>query len=246
MRGSSAAKVVLVSGSSGGLGRAVCRKFRAGGWITVGADIAASGFTHHVADLTDVAQVEKAVGDTIREHGRLDGIVACAGVWTEGDTARATGEEFDRVFSVNVKSAFFLLSRALPHLRRTRGSATLVSSDAGLQGNAGAAIYSASKGAVSNLVRAVAREVAPDLVRVNAVCPGDMDTPMLHGQAEKFGGGRPGDYLGKLLSAYPQGPAARFIRPEEVAALCWFLAQDEAAPVTGANLTVDFGLSAGI
>lgn len=237
-------RVVLVSGSSGGLGRAVCRKFRDGGWTAVGADLVPSEFTRHVADLTDVAQVGNVIDATAREHGRLDGLVACAGVWTEGDTAQATENEFDRVFAVNVKSTFFLLARALPHLKRTRGHATLVSSDAGIQGNAGAAIYCASKGAVSNLVRAVAREVAPDLVRVNAVCPGDMDTPMLRGQAQASG--KPGAYLQKLLRGYPQGAAARFIAAEEVAALCWFLAQDEAVPITGANLPVDFGLSAGI
>jgi NAD(P)-dependent dehydrogenase (short-subunit alcohol dehydrogenase family) len=237
-------KVVLVSGSSGGLGRAICRKFQEGGWTVVGSDIAASEFTQHVADLTDVEQIGKVIAAVVETHGRLDGLVACAGVWTEGDTAVATEAEFDRAFDVNVKSAFFLLSRALPHLKTTHGHATLISSDAGIQGNAGAAIYSASKGAVSNLVRAVAREVAPDLVRVNAVCPGDTDTAMLHGQAKASG--NPPAYLQKLLGGYPQGPAARFIKPEEVAALCWFLAQDEAAPITGANLSIDFGLSAGI
>lgn len=244
MKNSPAQKVVLVSGSSGGLGRAVYRKFADGGWTAVGADITASDFTRHVADLTDVAQVERIVDEIVHAHGRLDGLVACAGLWTEGDTSRATEAEFDRVFDVNVKSAFFLLSRALPHLKATRGHATLISSDAGIQGNAGAAIYCASKGAVSNLVRAVAREVAPDLVRVNAVCPGDTDTPMLRGQAEASGD--PPAYLQKLLAGYPQGSAARFIQPDEVAALCWFLAQDEAAPITGANLSIDFGLSAGI
>ena len=244
MKNSPAQKVVLVSGSSGGLGGAVCRKFSAGGWLTVGADIVASEFTRHVADLTEPGQVGRIIDETVREHGRLDGVIACAGVWTEGDTSRATEAEFDRVFDVNVKSTFFLLSRALPHLKATRGHATLISSDAGIQGNAGAAIYCASKGAVSNLVRAVAREVAPDLVRVNAICPGDTDTPMLRGQAEASG--NPPAYLQKLLSGYPQGPAARFIQPDEVAALCWFLAQDEAASITGTNLSIDFGLSAGI
>lgn len=237
-------RVVLVSGSSGGIGRAVCRKFAEGGWITVGADIEPSEHTQHVGNLTDVAQIENVVAATAEKHGRIDALVLCAGVWTEGDTAQANEEEFDRVFAVNVKSAFFLLSRALPHLKKSRGSATIISSDAGIQGNAGAAIYCASKGAASNLVRAVAREVAPDLVRVNAVCPSDTDTPMLRGQAEASG--NPPAYLQKLLSAYPQGAAARFIRPEEIAALCWFLAQDEAAPITGGNLGIDFGLSAGI
>jgi NAD(P)-dependent dehydrogenase (short-subunit alcohol dehydrogenase family) len=69
---------------------------------------------------------------------------------------------------------------------------------------------------------------------------------MLHGQARDFGGHDPGAYLGKLLAGYPQGSRARFIRPEEIAELIWFLAQPHAAPITGANVSIDFGLSAGI
>jgi NAD(P)-dependent dehydrogenase (short-subunit alcohol dehydrogenase family) len=121
-----------------------------------------------------------------------------------------------------------------------------LSSDAGIQGNAGAAVYCASKGAVSILTKALALELAPQGVRVNAVCPGDVDSPMLHGQARDFGGGDPQAYLQKLLGGYPQGPAARFIQPAEVAELIWFLAQTPAAPITGANISIDFGLSAGI
>jgi NAD(P)-dependent dehydrogenase (short-subunit alcohol dehydrogenase family) len=81
---------------------------------------------------------------------------------------------------------------------------------------------------------------------VNAVCPGDVDSPMLHGQARDFGGDDPAAYLGNLLAGYPQGARARFIRPQEIAELIWFLTQPHAAPITGANVSIDFGLSAGI
>jgi NAD(P)-dependent dehydrogenase (short-subunit alcohol dehydrogenase family) len=121
-----------------------------------------------------------------------------------------------------------------------------LSSDAGLQGNAGAAVYCASKGAVSVLTKALALELAPSGVRVNAVCPGDVDSPMLRGQAAAHGGDDPEGYLRGLLSGYPQGAAARFVRPDEVAELVWFLAQPAAAAITGANMSIDFGLSAGI
>lgn len=237
-------KVVLVTGANGGVGSAVSQRFRDGGWAVVGADITPG--CDVVADLTDVANCASAVARTVELHGRLDGVVVAAGVWTEGPTALSTEADFDLTFAVNVKSTYFTLAAALPYLAATQGHATVISSDAGVQGNAGAAIYSASKGAVTNLVRAVAREVAPSLVRVNAICPGDINTPMLAGQARDFGAGDPDGYLAGLLAAYPQGQAARFIEPTEVAELCWYLAQDSARAITGANLSIDFGLSAGI
>jgi NAD(P)-dependent dehydrogenase (short-subunit alcohol dehydrogenase family) len=83
-------------------------------------------------------------------------------------------------------------------------------------------------------------------VRVNAVCPGDVDTPMLRYQAETFGSDDPTAYLKDLLALYPQGEGARFVHPDEVAELIWFLAQPAATPITGANLSIDFGLSAGV
>ncbi|HET7294623.1 MAG TPA: SDR family oxidoreductase, partial [Vicinamibacteria bacterium] len=178
--------------------------------------------------------------------GRLDCLVNAAGLWTEGPAEETREEDFDRVLGVNLKGLFFLSAAAIPHLVETGGSIVNLSSDAGLQGNTGAAVYCASKGAVSNLTRALALELAPRGVRVNAVCPADVDTPMLRYQADRFGGGDPDAYFGRLLAHYPQQQRARFLRPEEVAELIFFLAQPAAAGITGANLSIDFGLSAGI
>ena len=108
------------------------------------------------------------------------------------------------------------------------------------------AIYCASKGGVSNLTRSLARELAPKLVRVNAVCPNDVETPMLEGQARVYGGGDPEGYYRALLARYPQGERARFIKPDEVAALIAYLASDEAAPITGACIAIDFGSTASL
>jgi len=163
-----------------------------------------------------------------------------------GPSESTTEEDFDRVIDVNLKGLYFLTSAAIPHLAERGGCVINLSSDAGIQGNAGAAVYCASKGAVSILTKALALELAPRGIRVNAVCPGDVDSPMLRGQARDFGGDDPDAYLSRLLHGYPQGVAARFIRPDEVAELIWFLAQPHAAPITGANVAIDFGLSAGI
>ena len=111
-------------------------------------------------------------------------------------------------------------------------------------GTKGAAIYSASKGGVTVLSKALAVELAERGIRVNAVCPGDVDSPMIRYQAETFGGGDPEGYLAKLLEAYPQRPP-RFIRPDEVAELIAFLCSERATPITGAAISIDFGLTAG-
>lgn len=248
------APVVLVTGTGGGIGGAVAERFSVGGWRVVGVDLRApdseGGSELRLdlrADLRTAEACRTAVAEAVSwAHGRLDAVVTAAGLWTEGPCDETTEEEYDTVMAVNVKGTYFVAGAAVPHLERCGGSITMLSSDAGIQGNAGAAVYSASKGAVTNLTRAMALELAPRGVRVNAVCPGDVDTPMLAGQAREHGGSDPQAYLDRLLSLYPQGPRARFIRPAEIAELVWFLAQPSAAPITGANVAIDFGLSAGL
>lgn len=173
-------------------------------------------------------------------------LVNAAGVWREGPVSATTEDEFDLVFGVNVRALYFMTAAAGPELERQAGFVTNLSSDAGIQGNCGAALSSASKGAVSMLTQALALALAPRGMRVNAVCPGDVMTPMLEFQARAYGGGDPDGYLSRLLAGYPQGPGrVRFVTADEVAALVLYLAQPEAAPITGALLSVDFGYSAG-
>ncbi|MDO8392336.1 MAG: SDR family oxidoreductase [Actinomycetota bacterium] len=242
---------VLVTGAAGGIGGAVAARFLDGGWRVAGVDIRPTSLAHDrvlpiLADIADVAQCRAAVQQAVQWAGRLDAVVNSAGVWTEGASADTTEAEFDRVLGVNLKGLYFITSAAIPHLAATSGCVVNLSSDAGLQGNAGAAVYCASKGGVSILTKALALELAPHGVRVNAVCPGDVDSPMLRGQAAVFGGDDRQAYLDRLLAGYPQGARARFVQPAEVAELIWFLCQPAATPITGANLAIDFGLSAGI
>ena len=240
--------VVLVTGAAGGVGSAVTARFRRGGWRVAGVDVAiASTADHHVrADLTSEAACRAAVTAVVEHFGRLDGVVNAAGVWIEGPAEATTEAQWDLVVGLNLKGVFFVSAAAIPHLAVNGGWITNLSSDAGIQGNSGAAVYCASKGGVTNLTRALALELAPRGVRVNAICPGDIDTPMLAGQARDYGGNDPEGYLRGLLDLYPQRDRARFVRPSEVAELIWFLAQPAATPITGANLSIDFGLSAGI
>ena len=243
-------RVALVTGAAGGVGGAVTDRFIVGGWRVAGIDIADMPASDDrlglIADIRDVGALRTAVAEAAKWGGRIDAVVNAAGVWTEGPSSATTEAEWDRVVDVNLKGLYFVIAAAIPHLALTEGCIVNLSSDAGVQGNAGAAVYCASKGGVSILTKALALELAPQGIRVNAICPGDIDTPMLRGQAEVFGAGQPQAYLDRLLAGYPQGPRARFIRPAEIAELIWFLAQPAAAAITGANIAADFGLSAGI
>jgi NAD(P)-dependent dehydrogenase (short-subunit alcohol dehydrogenase family) len=248
-------RVVLITGAGGGIGRAAAARFVEQGDEVVLTDVAADalaraaedlgGLETVVADVTLVADCERAVTETVARRGRLDVLVNCAGIWVEGPTAEATEDEFDRTMDVNLKGTFFMCRYAIPHLERTGGCIVNLSSDVGIIGSAGAAIYCASKGGVSLLTRALGLELAPKGIRVVAVCPNDVETPMLEGQARDYGGGDREGYLRALLAAYPQGDRARFIRPDEVAALIAYLASPEAAPITGSCIPIDFGSTAG-
>lgn len=247
-----ATPVALITGAVGGIGGAAAARFVAGGWRIAAVDInplqpvefERKDVLPIVADLRRVDDCRRAVAEAAQWGGRLDAVVNAAGVWTEGPSAETTEQEWDRVIDLNLKGLYFVCSAAIPHLASTSGCIVNMSSDAGVQGNAGAAVYCASKGGVSIVTKALALELAPLGIRVNAVCPGDVDSPMLRGQAAASSD--PNAYLQKLLRGYPQGASARFIDPSEIAGLIWFLAQPEAAAITGANVSIDFGLSAGI
>jgi len=246
--------VVLVSGAGGGIGAATVRRFVAGGWHVAAADLDAAALDRLESEAVvarlrgDIrsadacrALVERAVSCT----GRLDALVNAAGVWREGPVDECSEADFDAVIDVNLKGTFFMCSAAVPHLKVTQGAIVNVSSDAGHQGNLGAAAYCASKGGVTIFTKALALELAPHGVRANVVSPGDVDTPMLRFQAESYGGGDPQAYLTGLLDKYPQGARARFIRPEEIAELVFYLCSPAAAAITGADLAIDQGYSAG-
>jgi NAD(P)-dependent dehydrogenase (short-subunit alcohol dehydrogenase family) len=246
-------KVVLISGAAGGVGSAVARLLRRSGADLVvtstNRDRLAAladelGVQAVVGDMSKVGDCQSIVDQALARHGRLDALVNCAGVWTEGNSAAVTEADWDRCTDVNLKGAFFLCSRAIPALKATRGAIVNVGSDAGVVGNSGCAVYGASKGGLVVMGKALALELAPFGVRVNTVCPSDIASPMLQRQAELFGDGDPEAYLDRLLSRYPQREP-RFIRPEEVAALIAFLLTPPAAPITGATLSMDFGITAG-
>lgn len=247
-------RVVLVTGAAGGVGGAVAELLASLGARLVLTDVDGEalrgraeslGALAVVADLRDADAPERVLRHALETYGRLDGVANCAGVWVEGASEEATESDWQRCIDVNLKAVFFLCSRAIPALKESRGAIVNVSSDAGVVGNAGAAIYCASKGGVGLLTRSLARELAPHGVRVNALCPSDIQSPMLDFQARRYGAGDQDAYLRRLLAHYPQGEHARFLTPLEVAQHVVWLLSPACAGVTGAQVMLDFGLTAG-
>jgi NAD(P)-dependent dehydrogenase (short-subunit alcohol dehydrogenase family) len=231
------------------MGRAIAARF-----LEVGAKVAVAdlnpldlgaGVLGIAADVTKVADCERMVRETAANFGRLDVLVAAAGIWVEGPSDEASEADWDKVMAVNLKGAFFTNRYAIPELEKTRGIIVNIASDAGLTGNAGAAIYCASKGGMVIMTKALAVELAPRGIRAVAICPADVETPMLHYQANTFGNGDPAAYFDNLRKRYPQGERARFIQPEEVAELVYMAASPRLGALTGAAITFDYGLSAG-
>ena len=197
-----------------------------------------------VCDVADSASCTRMVSDVLAAAGRLDVLVNSAGVWAEGPTESTTDAEWDLLMNVNLRGIFYCCRAAIPALKQSRGCIVNVSSRAGEGAVPEVLLYCVSKAGVNMMTRCLALELAPDLVRVNAVCPSDVATPFLYGQAEKYGGDDRQGYLAALRRRLPQGERGRFIKPEEVASLIVYLASPEAEPITGECIRMDFGISA--
>ncbi len=242
--------VALVTGASSGIGAAIAISFADAGWdvMAAGRD---EGRLEEVADvseriaiwsgeLSESEECDELVADAIDEFGGLDCLVNCAGILLRGDAVETSDDDWRDTMTINLDVPFYLSRAAIPHLQKSQGSIINVSSNWGLQAGERAVAYCASKGALNMLTRAMARDAASDGVRVNAICPGGVDTPMLAAAAEDSEQGVD-DFLQEVAEFSPNG---RIATPEDIATLTLFLASDAARHITGAAIPIDGGLSA--
>ena len=244
-------KVAVVTGAGSGFGAAIARRFAAEGAAVVVADIndnggrtvaeqigAAGGTARYVhADVTRREAVRAMIHAAEDDHGRLDILVNNAGYSHVNKPLLDVSEaDFDRVFEVNVKAIYLATLEAVP-LFRSQGGGCIIntSSTAGLRPRPGLTWYNASKGAVNTLTKSMAVELAPDKIRVNAICPVIGETGML----ETFMG-MP-DTPENRATFEATIPLGRFSKPADIAAAALYLASDEAAMVTGLTMEVDGG-----
>lgn len=241
-------KVVIVTGAGSGIGAATAKRFaREGARVVlagrrrekleaVAADIGDDARVFaRPTDVADDAQARGLVAETIERFARLDVLVNNAGVGTQGRIPDAQDKDWRKVMGINVDGVFHCCRTALPHLLETRGNIVNTSSVSGIGGDWSMAIYNASKGAVTNLTRAMALDHGGDGVRVNAVCPSLTRSELTAAMFDND------ELMAKFAERFPTGRAAY---PEEVADVIVFLASDDARFVNGVNLPVDGGLSA--
>ncbi|MFV0428910.1 MAG: SDR family NAD(P)-dependent oxidoreductase [Arachnia sp.] len=251
-------QVVLVTGGSQGIGRGVAEAFAEQGAAVVvhgltedfaqetAAGISAAGgsaiatFGPIEDEATSVANVAAALS----AFGRLDHLVTAAGIQRYGDAVSTPVHTWDEVFAVNVRGVYLAAHTALPEIRKRAGTMTLISSVQGVATQNQVAAYTASKGALNALTRALAVDEAEYGVRVNAVLPGSVDTPLLRGAAELWSDGT-AEGVEKVISDWGRMHAlGRVAQPREVGAVAAFLASQASSFVTGAEIRVDGGLLA--
>ncbi len=251
-------KVALVTGGRGGIGRAIVARFESEGAAVYAADLAESGSledgggggTFLRLDVSSEDEAIRAMDQVRADNGKLDVLVNAAGIEIEKTIEETSLDEWNRSFAVNVTGTFLTSKYALPLLRaaaQSGNSASVINfgSYDGFIADPGLAAYCATKGAVHALTRAMACDHGPEGIRVNAICPGYIDTPMLQSFFSGEGSGGGGQSIDELQQAVRNvHPMRTYGTPEDIANLVNWLASDEARYASGQLWVLDGGLSA--
>ena len=235
-------KVVLITGASGGIGKAIAKKFATAGAKIALNDIAPAeenlkklaeelGSRYFLADVSKLEKVEKMVENIQKEFGRLDVLVNNAGITQDRTLAKMTKEEWQKVIDIDLTGVFNCSKAVLPLIIANQGKIVNISSLVGQRGNFGQTNYAAAKAGIIGFTKALSKEVGRFGVTVNAIAPGFIETRLTENLPPE---------LKETIKKFT--PLGRFGKPEEIANLIFFLASEEASFITGAVINIDGGL----
>ena len=237
-------KIALISGGTSGIGLAAAACLLRDGYVPVllgrseekgrRAEEGLPGSHFIACDVRD-SRACAAAAETAAAMGRMAAVVTSAGIYMEGLLEYASDEDIAACFAANVYGTMYLIRSAIPYMKSHGGSIVTVASDAALQGNVQCSLYGASKGAVLGFSKSLALELAVYGIRVNTVCPGDIETPLLTKQMKNYGGS-----AADMAAQYPLG---RIGRAEEAGEVIAFLISGKASFMTGTAIPVDGGLT---
>jgi NAD(P)-dependent dehydrogenase (short-subunit alcohol dehydrogenase family) len=248
-------KVAFITGAAQGIGRGCAETFARNGWRIAIAEVnpetgriaeeemGTSGwdalFIH--CDVRREDSVDAAVETAVARFGRLDCIVNNAGTHpAEGRVDIVPAADFEALMHMNLTSAYIVTRSSVPHLRKARGAIVNIASMAGVLGQGGAVAYSTSKAGLIGMTKALAIDLAPDGIRVNAICPAGVDTPMIHEWARGLD-----DYEGVIAHQRAMHKLGRLATIQEIGNVCFFLGSEASSFVTGQAIIVDGGVSIG-
>lgn len=244
-------KTAIVTGAASGMGRVIAQRLAAEGAAVFGIDIDAAGLDATAeairsagglvetrqTDVTSRANCHDAVQAAHAGFGRVDILGNVAGIARAEHVSEVTEEQWRRMFGVNVDAYFWMAQAAIPHLLETNGSIVNIASNAGLMGQAYTVPYCATKGAVVNMTKALAMEFMKQTIRINAIAPGGIETPLVHNFRV------PPDVDFTLMGRYT--PLRGMGQPDDIANLFLFICSDEGRNIHGSILSCDGGVTAG-
>ncbi|GAA0853173.1 SDR family NAD(P)-dependent oxidoreductase [Aliiglaciecola litoralis] len=240
-------KVCVVTGGSLGIGAAICESFSQHEYQVINLDIqnvskGSKNIEYVNCDITDSAAVTNAISNITEKYGRLDVLVSNAGVHFSGTIEQTSDEDFKRVFDINVNAAITVTKAVLPQMKAQGAGVILyIASDQALIAKPNSFAYNLTKAALASMAKTTAIDYASFNIRANAICPGTIETPLYHHAIDNYVARSGADKQQVHAEEAALQPLGRLGQPEEVAALAYFLASEQAGFITGSLQVIDGG-----
>jgi NAD(P)-dependent dehydrogenase (short-subunit alcohol dehydrogenase family) len=235
--------VAIITGASTGIGKATKKLLTEKGVQVYNLDLHDDGEAGFITcDVRDRLAIKSAVDEVIKREQRIDFLFANAGVHLFAGIEETSDEEFDHVMATNILGSFYTLKYTLPYMKqRQKGSVVLMGSDQAFVGKAQSSVYGLTKGAIGQLTKSTAIDYAPFNIRVNCICPGTIDTPLLEKAVKRYASLNAADEAAVFKSLNATQPMGRIGQPEEIAQVVAFLLSDENSFMTGSLVSADGG-----